>query len=52
MRTCKKDEYSEIAKKASVLLKDGIGIAEIVNSTQKKLMYINKLDKNINRKNS
>lgn len=52
MRTYKKDDYSEVAKKASALLKEGIGIAEIINSTQKRLMYINNLDKHINRKNN
>ncbi len=52
MEVSRKGDYSEIAKKASKLLKEGIGIAEIINSTQKKLMYINRLDKNINRKNN
>lgn len=49
MKVCKKGDYKEVAKKASELLKEGIGISEIINSTQKSLMNIKKLNKKLNR---
>ncbi|WP_173362855.1 hypothetical protein [Candidatus Arthromitus sp. SFB-rat-Yit] len=47
MEVCKKEDYKEVAKRASKLLKEGIGISEIINSTQKSLINIKRLNKKI-----
>ena len=43
METSRKDDYSSVAKKASELLKDGVGIIEILNSIRAKYNISNQL---------
>lgn len=52
METLKKKDYGKVARKASKLLKEGVGIAEIINSANRKFNILNRTNNNISEKNS
>lgn len=47
METSKKDDYSGVAKKVSELLKDGVGMVEIINSIRANFSILNESRENI-----
>lgn len=47
METSKKEDYSGVARKVSALMKDGVGIVEIVNSIRTKFNALNQSRENI-----
>lgn len=50
MEEFKKGDYEKAAKKARKLLKDGVGIVEIINSTHLNIDTVNKLHNKMNKK--
>lgn len=52
MEFSKKKDYGKIAKKFSALLKEGIGIAEIISLARSDFKISNKSDHSVNEKNN
>lgn len=52
METLKKKDYGKVARRASKLLKEGVGIAEIINSANKNFSVLNRTNNNMSEKNS
>ncbi len=50
MNSLKKEDYSRAAKKVSLLLKEGIGIGEIISATNKSLSTLNRLGNDCSKK--
>ncbi len=50
MESLKKEEHSKAAKRVSLMLKEGIGIVEIINSTSSSLNTLNKLNNSRSKK--
>lgn len=50
MKEVRKNDYHRIARKANKLLKEGMGLIEIINSANRSRNMLNDLDQDINKK--
>lgn len=50
MESLKKEDHSKAAKRVSLMLKEGIGIVEIINATNRSLSTLNKLGNSCSKK--
>ncbi len=50
MEEVRKNDYSKIARKANKLLKEGMGLIEIINSANRSINMLNDLERYINKK--